>query len=166
MARAYGRVAPAGRRARALLTILRVLVGLQFVLSGLVPKFLFHGQTVASFDRWGLPAPDLFVYAVGSLEVVGGLALVAGVAPRWAAAALTLDMAGALLTAGLVDGGIHLLAPPILAALLILIAVRGGARPARPALGRRPRSSPAGSDPPPKMACLAEPPSSTAPRAG
>ncbi len=148
-----------------MLTAVRVLVGLQFVAVGLVPKFILHDQTVASFDRWGLPAPELFVYAVGSLEVVGGLALVAGVAPRWAAVALTVDMAGALLTAGLVDGGIHLFAPPILAALLILIAVRGGAWPARPALGRRPSSSPAGSDPPPKMTSLAEPPLSTAPRA-
>ncbi|MBA3370642.1 MAG: DoxX family protein [Thermoleophilaceae bacterium] len=148
-----------------MLTTVRVLVGLQFVLAGLVPKFLFHGQTVASFDRWGLPAPELFVYAVGSLEVVGGLALVAGFVPRWAAAVLTVDMAGALLTAGLVDGGVHLLAPPILAALLILIAVRGGAWPVRPALGRHSRSSAAGSDPPLKMASLAEPPSPTAPRA-
>jgi putative oxidoreductase len=147
------------------LTTVRVLVGLQFVLAGLVPKFLFRGQTVASFDRWGLPAPELSVYAVGSLEVVGGLALVAGVAPRWVAAALAVDMIGALVTAGFVDGGVHLVAPPILAALLILIAVRGGAWPARPALGRRPRSSPAGSDPPPKMASLAEPPSSTGPPA-
>ena len=62
-------------------------------------------MSVENFTRWGLPAPGLFVYAIGIVEVVCGLALVLGIATRWAALVLALDMAGATLTAGLVDGG-------------------------------------------------------------
>lgn len=118
-----------------LLTVIRVLVGLFFVSSG-IPKFLNHDMAVANFTHWGLPAPDLFVYAVALLEVIGGLALALGVATRWVALLLAVDMVGAILTAGLVDGGLHLVAPPILCLLCALIAYRGGgAWQLRPELG-------------------------------
>ena len=91
---------------------------------------------VENFTRWGLPVPDLFVYLVGIVEVVCGIALVLGIATRWAALVLALDMVGAILTAGLVDGGIHLIVPPILGLLSALIAARGGgAWQLRPSLG-------------------------------
>lgn len=118
-----------------LLTVIRVLVGLFFVSAG-IPKLLNHDMVVASFTHWGLPAPGLFVYAVALLEVIGGLALALGVATRWIALLLAVDMIGAILTAGLVDGGMHLVAPPILGLLCALIAYRGGgAWQLRPELG-------------------------------
>jgi len=121
---------------RIVLTVIRVLVGLQFLLAG-TPKLLGgHSMMVENFTRWGLPAPDLFVYVVGIVEVVCGLALVLGVATRWAAIVLALNMVGAILTAGLVDGGIHLILPPTLGLLSALIAARGGgAWQLRPSLG-------------------------------
>jgi len=105
------------------LTIVRVLVGLAFIASGLLPKLIAPAMTIQSFERWGLPAPEVFVPVVGVLELVCGAALVLGVLTRYAAILLAANMVGAVLTAGLVDGGMHLVAPPILAALSVLIAV-------------------------------------------
>jgi len=110
------------------LTIVRVLVGLAFIASGLLPKLIAPAMTIQSFERWGLPAPEVFVPVVGVLELVCGAALVLGVLTRYAAILLAANMVGAVLTAGLVDGGMHLVAPPILAALSVLIAVLGGGR--------------------------------------
>lgn len=125
---------------RVLLTVVRVLVGLFFVSSGL-PKLINHEMFAVAFTGWGLPAPDLFVYAVGIVEVVFGLALALGVAARAVALVLAVNMVGAILTAGLVDGGFHLVAPPILGLLCALIAYRGGGawqlRPVRGAGGPR-----------------------------
>jgi len=160
VARAHGLLEPSGRLWARLLTGLRVLIGVQFVVVGLVPKFVFQDATAASFDRWGVPAADLIVYAVGLVEVVGGMALVAGWRTRLTAFVLTVDMAGALGTAGRVDGGIHLIAPPLLAALLILIAVAAEETPPRRPNGGRERAWRAESDPALKMTALAARPSS------
>ena len=120
------------------LTVIRVLVGALFVSSGIPKLGAGHEMFVENFTRWGLPVADLFVYAVGLLEVVGGLALVLGLVTRWVALLLAVDMVGAILTAGLVDGGFHLVAPPILGLLCALIAFRGGgAWQLRPELGTR-----------------------------
>jgi len=110
------------------LTIVRVLVGLAFIGSGLFPKLIAPAMTIQSFERWGLPAPEVFVPVVGVLELVCGAALVLGVLTRYAAILLAANMVGAVLTAGLVDGGMHLVAPPILAAVSLLIALLGGGR--------------------------------------
>lgn len=104
--------------------VVRIIVGLFFVSSGL-SKFMEHAQWAADFARWNVPLPELAAFAVAGLETVGGLALALGVAARLIAAALTVTMIGAVLTAGLVDGGQHLLLPPVLGVLTALIAVRG-----------------------------------------
>lgn len=57
--------------------VARLLSGVIFVFFGL-GKFTAHAAEAASFPRYGLPAPSAFVYAVGALEIVGGLLLVAG----------------------------------------------------------------------------------------
>ena len=124
---------------RFALTGLRLVVGLLFVNSGLA-KTLDHAGTAADFAGWGVPLPDLAVYAVGGIELVCGALLVLGVATRRAALPLTAVMAGAALTAGLTDGGAHLVLPPLLALLCALLAVGGGgAGQLRPALRVRPR---------------------------
>jgi putative oxidoreductase len=110
---------------RYVLTVLRVLLGASFLLAG-VPKLSVPGEAVSLFERWGLPFAEAFVPAVGVLEVVAGTLLVLGVATRSAAALLAANMLGAILTAGVVDGGLHLVVPPILGALCVLVAVLGG----------------------------------------
>lgn len=125
--------------ARWTLTLARILVGAAFIFFG-SPKLGAPEEVVADFTRWGLPVAETLVPAVGLLEVVAGALLVVGLATRWAAAALALDMLGALLTAGRADGGFHLLAPPLLLALTTLLAARGGGAGQLRLLGRPRRS--------------------------
>lgn len=108
-----------------ILAALRILVGLFFVSSGL-PKLLDPGSLVASFGHWGLPAPELFVPVIGVLEVVCGGLLALGVATRYVALPLAVIMLGAVLSAGRIDGGSHLILPPVLGLLCLLFATRGG----------------------------------------
>lgn len=118
-------------RAATVATVVRIVSGLAFVLFSL-GKFIAHEQYIASFASYGLPASSVLVYLVGLLELVGGLLLVVGFATRPVAVALALNMLGAILTAGLVEGGlIHLgLAPTLLVLMLFL----GWAGPGPPAL--------------------------------
>ena len=106
----------------------RVLSGAIFVLFGL-GKFFSHGTETASFDSYGLPAPSAFVYAIGVLEVVGGLLLILGLAVRPTALALAGDMVGAIVTAGRIDGGaINLGLAPLLLVVMIGLAWVGAGR--------------------------------------
>ena len=54
--------------------IVRVAAGLIFLGFGLA-KFLNHAVEVDSFETYGLPSPDAFVYAIGAIEVFGGAML-------------------------------------------------------------------------------------------
>jgi|SRR5581483_744066 len=91
-------------------------------------KFLDHASEAASFTAYGLPRPGAFVYAVGAVELGFGVLLVAGLATRAAALVLAGNLAGAIATAGPVEGGpINLgLAPALLAAMLVLVWSGGG----------------------------------------
>jgi putative oxidoreductase len=102
--------------------LVRVAAGAVFVVFG-AGKFVNHASEVASFDSYGLPAPDAFVYAIGALEIVGGLLLIAGVAVALAALALAGDMVGAIVLSGIKEGEIIslTLAPALLAAMLFLL---------------------------------------------
>jgi uncharacterized membrane protein YphA (DoxX/SURF4 family) len=80
--------------------------------------------SVPGVFEWGLP--ELFVPVLGAVEVVVGALLLLGVATRYVALLLAATMVGAILTAGLIDGGAHLVTPPILALLCLLIAGLGG----------------------------------------
>lgn len=103
----------------------RIVVGLFFVQAGL-PKLAGHALWAAQFAHWHLPLPGVAVYGVATLEVLGGALLALGVRTRTVAALLAIDMAGAMLTAGLVDGGQHLILPPLLCAVCAVLAYRGG----------------------------------------
>ena len=91
-----------GPRAIAAL-VARVVGGGVFVAFG-VGKFTQHASEVASFEEYGLPAPDAFVYAIGVVEIVGGLLLVLGFLTRPAALALAGDMVAAIIVSGLALG--------------------------------------------------------------
>ena len=59
----------------------RLLAGVVFAISG-TPKFFAHGWEAGHFRTYGLPLPDAFVYLIGTIEILGGLALIAGIAVR------------------------------------------------------------------------------------
>jgi putative oxidoreductase len=110
------------------LAFLRLTAGTILVAFG-VAKFANHGAEADSFDRYGLPDPNLFVYAIGALELGLGLLLLLGLRTRLAAIVVAGNMIGAIATAGRVEGGfVNLgLAPMLLLVLLVLIA-RGAGR--------------------------------------
>jgi putative oxidoreductase len=114
--------------------LVRVVAGAFFV-SVSTGKFLDHAQEAVDFDRYGVPVPDVAVYAVGTLEVVCGLLLVFGLLTRPAAGLLALNMIGAISTAGRVDGGSFNLgvAPALLVVMLVLLWTGAG----RPSLDHR-----------------------------
>jgi len=110
------------------LLLLRLASGGVFVAFGL-GKFVNHASELASFKTYGLPAPELFVLAIGVVEVVGGVLLIAGVYTSLAALVLAGDMVGAIIVSGIAKGEtVSLtLAPAELAAMLIVLWAGPGA---------------------------------------
>jgi putative oxidoreductase len=124
--------------APAAMAVARVAAGLVFLGFG-VAKFVNHATELRSFREYGLPLPEAFVYAVGVVEIVGGLLLVLGVATRLSALVLATDMVGAIVVSGIKEGEpISLtLAPALLVVMLLLLWS-----------SRDIRSGPAGADTP------------------
>lgn len=79
------------------LTVLRVIVGFIFAAHGWQKfnEFTIAG-TQAAFAQMGVPAASLVAPVVATIELVGGIALIAGLLARVFAALLALDMLGAL----------------------------------------------------------------------
>jgi putative oxidoreductase len=75
--------------------VLRVALGVMFVAHSLVLKYFTYGLpgTVQFFESIGLPAA--LAYLTFWAELLGGLALIAGVATRWVALTLIPILAGA-----------------------------------------------------------------------
>lgn len=108
----------------------RGISGAIFILFG-AGKFLDHGHEVSSFESYGLPAPDAFVYLIGTLELVGGALLIAGLLTRLVALALAGNMVGAIAVSGIGEGEVIpslTLAPLLLVAMVYLVRVGAGAR--------------------------------------
>ena len=96
-----------------------------------IGKFVNHADEVASFDFYGLPSPDLFTYAVGVVELGGGLLLIAGLLTRPAALILAGDMVGAIIVSGVAHGELlSLTLAPALLAICIFLAWPGPPSPA------------------------------------
>jgi uncharacterized membrane protein YphA (DoxX/SURF4 family) len=81
----------------------RIAAGVIFLAFG-IGKFTNHRAEVDSFESYGLPSPDAFVYAIGAIEVIGGLLLVLGLASRLAALVLAGNMVGAIIVSGIQEG--------------------------------------------------------------
>jgi putative oxidoreductase len=124
----------------------RVVGGAVFVIFG-VGKFVNHASELASFQSYGLPAPDAFVYVIGVIEIVGGLLLMLGLLTRPAALVLAGDMVGAIVVSGIGRGELVslTLAPAELALCLYLLWTGPGAL----ALDRRVRADRQGGRPAP-----------------
>jgi putative oxidoreductase len=103
-------------------TAVRVITGALFVTFSL-GKFVDHAHESADFEHYGIPAPEVATYLVGTLELVGGALLIVGLLTRPAAFLLACNMIGAIATAGRVDGGSFNLgvAPALLVATLFLL---------------------------------------------
>jgi putative oxidoreductase len=119
-------------RAPALL-VLRIVSGGVFVAFGL-GKFVNHGSELASFKAYGLPAPEVFVVAIGVIELVGGLFVAVGIRTRPAALVLAGDMVGAIIVSGIARGEMVslTLAPAELVAMMVLLWTGPGAYSLRP----------------------------------
>jgi putative oxidoreductase len=105
------------------IALIRIGAGVIFVVFGLA-KFVKHAEELEAFERYDLPAPGVMVYAVGVLEVVGGLALIAAVGVAFAALLLACNMAVAIVVSGLGEGEAIpslTLAPLLLAVMLLLL---------------------------------------------
>jgi putative oxidoreductase len=106
----------------------RLLAGVVFAISG-TPKFFAHGWEAGHFRTYGLPLPDAFVYLIGTIEILGGLALIADFAVRPVACLLGAVMIGAIVTSGIGQGEwipSLTLAPALLIACVYLIWVTPG----------------------------------------
>ncbi len=108
------------------LAVIRWTAAAVFVVFG-AGKFVNHASELASFRLYGLPAPDAFTYAVGALELLGGLLLAARRLVVPTALALAADMVGAVVVSGLGFGEIIslTLAPALLLAMLVLVQADG-----------------------------------------
>lgn len=78
-------------------TILRMVVGFLFAAHGWQKynEFTIAG-TQGAFTQMGVPAADLVAPIVATLELVGGIALILGLATRPIAILLALNMVGAI----------------------------------------------------------------------
>lgn len=106
---------------------MRLLSGLVFVGAG-VPKFAWHSWETGHFRTYGLPFPDAFVFMIGFLEIVGGVALLVGFQTRATALLLGAIMVGAIVTSGIGQGEwvpSLTVAPALLAAMVYLLWVGG-----------------------------------------
>jgi putative oxidoreductase len=80
---------------------IRIMAGIAFIMHGL-PKFEGMDKTQGFFGSLGLP-PELAL-PVGLLEVIGGFALILGIATRIASVLFIIEMTGAILAAKITKG--------------------------------------------------------------
>ena len=77
---------------------LRIYLAPIFIMAG--SNKLKHAEFLGSyFESLGIPAPELMVYVAGLTELLGGIALLAGFAVRWAVIPLMFTMLVAATTA-------------------------------------------------------------------
>jgi putative oxidoreductase len=119
------------------LALARVAAGVVFLVFG-IGKFSQHADEVASFDKYGLPSPDAFVYAIGVLEIAGGALLVLGLLTPFVALVMAGDMVAAIALSGIKEGEIIslTLAPALLVIMLVLLRTSSTSRSRSPGAPR------------------------------
>jgi putative oxidoreductase len=127
--------------AAPLAVVLRLVGGVAMIGFG-IGKFTSHASEVVDFRHYGVPFPEVAVPLAGTIETVGGILVLVGLLTRPAAALVALNLLGALLTAGRVDGGrFHLVVGPTFMVMMVAIAILGPGAPsvdARVLAGRGP----------------------------
>lgn len=93
------------RRLDVALAVLRTVIGVIFVAHGAQKLFVLGPEAVgAAFGQAGIPFAGLVAPLIGTAELLGGLALIAGLTTRLAAAGLAVVMLGAILFVHLPSG--------------------------------------------------------------
>ncbi|HET7426380.1 MAG TPA: DoxX family protein [Gemmatimonadales bacterium] len=117
------------------LTLARGAAALIFVVFG-IGKFSAHASEVESFDKYGLPEPDALVYAIGILEIGGGILLGLGILTRLVALVMAGNMVAAIALSGIGEGEVvpSLTLAPALLVIMVFLVVLG---PGRPSLDER-----------------------------
>lgn len=77
--------------------LLRLMAGGVFLWEGIL-KFVYTNQGVGRFTKLGLPAPEITATFVGTLEIVGGILLIAGFLTRLIAVPFIIEMMVAMLS--------------------------------------------------------------------
>lgn len=90
-------------KTRAVVTLMRVLVGILFMAHGISKFQTGLGNTAGWFGSIGIP--EFVAYIVAFLELIGGIALIVGFATRYFSAAFIIMLIGAIFTAKL-EGGL------------------------------------------------------------
>ncbi|MCB0210381.1 MAG: DoxX family protein [Anaerolineae bacterium] len=87
------------------LAILRIVVGIVFLVHGYQKLFLMgFGGVAGFFGSLGIPLPMVAAIVVTLLEFFGGLALILGFFSRWVSILLVIDMLVAIITVHLANG--------------------------------------------------------------
>lgn len=109
-----------------ILLLLRLVYGFMFAQAGW-GKLMHFDQSVAYFTSLGMPAAEILMPLAASTELLGGLALLVGLASRFAALSLTVVMLTAYATAHVAEAFASLEAftsqppyPYLVASLLVL----------------------------------------------
>ena len=137
---------PTPARVDLALLVLRVVTGIVFLMHGWQKVFQYGFAGVSQgFGQMGVPMPGIMGPFIALLELIGGIALIAGVLTPVFAALLACNMVGAILLVHLKAGFFlpegYEFALTLLAAMLALAlagagaysvdGVLGGRRPAR-----------------------------------
>jgi len=77
--------------------LLRVMAGTVFLWEGIL-KFVYANQGVGRFTKLGFPWPAATADFVASIEIVGGILLIVGLATRLVAAVFIVEMIVAMLS--------------------------------------------------------------------
>ena len=107
--------------------VLRLATGAIFITHG-VMKLSALGATATFFDHLGLAAALSWAWFIGLLEVVGGTALILGIATRLFGALLAVEMVVAVLLTGVSRGWSPHQFEVLLAAASLAIALAGSGR--------------------------------------
>ena len=117
----------------ALMLVARIVLGVVLIAHGW-QKFAQYGigGTASSFAQMGVPLPAVSAVFAAVVELVGGIALLAGAATVVAALLVVLDMLGAFVLVHIgngvfvTDGGFELVG--VIAAAALLLAATGPGR--------------------------------------
>jgi putative oxidoreductase len=97
--------APSRRQIDTALAVLRVVLGVTFILHGGQKLFVFGFDGVTgAFGQMGIPAPGFFGPFVALVEFFGGIAITLGLLTRLAALGIGSTMVVAILTVHLKQG--------------------------------------------------------------
>lgn len=77
--------------------LVRCMAGGVFLSEGIL-KFVYPNQGVGRFTKLGLPWPELTANFIATLEIVGGMLLIAGLLTRFIAIPFIVEMIVAILT--------------------------------------------------------------------